>query len=294
MPSILRELTLKDQCQVNNLCATIWEGNDYVPTTFPKWVVGPHDYVLGIFEGKELVAICNLETIEGTDIAWVQGLRVREAFQQRGYGAKITEAIIERAMEKQVRTLWYVTGSQNEGSQKVAEKLGFHRANSVGSLRLEKPFPDHSKPSPGIVPLKVSPWRLFDILAQNPDLVPSVTLPLAWEFDFKNQEGIERLGKQTEFKVIIDETGSAQGLYYGVDRHRPDEFTIASTVFATDRAVFVDMMSRILDEVIASKADRAVFFLGPGPSEWALGLGYVDEEFIGRKFLLYEKNPVEG
>src|SRR4030042_919312 len=107
MPSILRELTLKDQGQVNNLCATIWEGNDYVPTTFPKWVVGPHDYVLGIFEGKELVAICNLETIEGTDIAWVQGLRVREAFQQKGYGAKITEAIIERAMEKQVRTLWY-------------------------------------------------------------------------------------------------------------------------------------------------------------------------------------------
>ena len=293
MPSKLRELTIKDQIQVDSLCATIGDGNDYVPTAFPTWANDPHDNVIGIFEGKELVALCNLGTIDGTNIAWVQGLRVREASQQKGYGTKITEAIVQLAREKQVRTLWYVTGSQNEGSQKVAERLGFHKANSVGYFRLQTPFPDHPRPSPSIVPLKASPSRLFDILIENPDLVQSATMPLAWEFDFNSLDGLKRLGKQTTFKVIIDEAGIAQGLYYVVNRRRPDEFTVACTVFATDRAVFVDIMSRILDEVIASKADRAVFFLGPGPTEWAFSLGYVGEEFIGRRFLLYEKNPVE-
>lgn len=294
MVSSLRELTVEDQNQVNLLCATIWDGNDYVPTSFPKWVIDPHDTVMGIFEGIELVAICNLETIDGTGIAWAQGLRVKEGFRQKGYGTKIAKTIVKRAKEKKVRTLWYATSSLNKESQKIAEKLGFHLADSVGYFRLQSPFPNHPKPSLSIVPLKVIPSRLFDIFSGNPDLVLSATMPLAWEFDFKSLEGLERLGEETEFRVIIDEAGSAQGLYYRVDRHRPAEFTAAFSVFATDRAVFVDIMSRILEEVTTSKADRAVFFLGPKPSEWAFSLGYVDDEFIGRRFLLYEKNPIEG
>ncbi len=298
MPSTLRELTIEDQEQVNLLCQTVWEGNDYVPETFPRWVEDPLATTLGIFEGEELVCMSNLELVRDTSIAWVQGLRVKDGFRHKGYGIRITEAIIERARENRVRTLWYATSSQNEASQGVAEKTGFHKADSVGYFRLYTPYPNHPKPSSSIIPLKVNPERVFELLSLNPDLIPSTTIPLAWEFDFKSLEGLERLGKHTEFKVVIDDAGIAQALYCRVDRHRKDELTAAYTVFSTDRAIFVDIMSRILDEVITSKADRAVFFLGPGPTEWAtewaLGLGYVDEEFFGRRFLLYEKNPAES
>ncbi len=293
MPGILRELVIEDKVQVNLLCETVWEGNDYVPESFPRWVNDPLATTLGVFEGEELVAMSNLELVNGTSIAWVQGLRVKDGFRHKGYGIRVTDAIIQRARENRVRTLWYATSSKNEASQKVAEKTGFYQADSVGYFRLYNPFPDHPKPSSSIVPLKASSDRVFELLSLNPDLVPSATIPLAWEFDFKSPDGLERLAKHTEFKVIIDEAGIAQGLYCRVDRQRKDELTAAYSVFCTDRAIFVDIMSRILDEVITSKADRAVFFLGPKPSEWAFSLGYVDEEFIGRRFLLYEKNPAD-
>jgi RimJ/RimL family protein N-acetyltransferase len=294
MSGSLRELTIEDQNQINKLCKTVWEGSDYVPESFPKWMDDPCATTLGIFEADELVAMSNLELVEGTNIAWVQGLRVKDGFRQKGYGIKVTEAIVQRAREQHVRTLWYATSSQNEASQKVAEKLGFYKADSVGYFRLYSPFPDHPKPSPSIVPLKVNSFRLFELLSLNPDLVQSSTIPLAWEYDFKSLEGLERLEKHTDFRVIIDEAGLPQGLYCRADRRRMDEFTAAFTIFSTDRAVFVDIMARILDEVIAAKADRAVFFLGPSPTEWAFSLGYVDDEFIGRRFLLYEKNPSEA
>lgn len=293
MPGTLRQLTIDDKEQVNLLCETIWEGHDYIPESFPKWVANLHAATLGVFEGHELVAICNLELVPETNIAWVQGLRVKDGYRHKGYGVKITEAIVQRAMEKNVRTLWYATGSTNEYSQKVAEKLGFHQANSVGYFRIQNPFPNHPKTSTSIVPLVVDYARLWELLTKNPDLVPSATIPLAWEFDFKSLEGLERLGKQTEFRVVINDDGTALALYCRVERKRIDEHTLAYTIFSTDRAVFVDIVSRAIDEATALDADRAVFFLGPEPSTWASSLGYVDEEFVGRRFLLYEKNPVE-
>jgi RimJ/RimL family protein N-acetyltransferase len=293
MRGTLRQLTIDDKEQVNLLCETIWEGHDYIPESFPKWVASPHAITFGVFEGHELVAICNLELVPQTSIAWVQGLRVKDGFRHKGYGVKITDAIVQRAREKNIRTLWYATGSTNEYSQKVAEKLGFYQANNVGYFRIQKPFPNHSKPSTSIVPLVADSARLWELLAANPELAPSETIPLAWEFDFKSLEGLERLGKQTEFRVVIDDNGTALALYCWVERKRIDEHTLAYTIFSTDRAVFVDIVSRAIDEAAASDADRAVFFLGPGPSQWASGLGYVDEEFAGRRFLLYEKNLIE-
>lgn len=294
MPSNLRQLTIDDKRQVDLLCETIWEGHDYIPESFPKWIASERATTLGIFEDDELVAICNMELVLGTSIAWVQGLRVKDGFRHKGYGVEVTKAIVEKAQEKNVRTLWYATSSKNDYSQKVAEKLGFYQADRVGYFRLQKPYPNHSKPSPSIIPLTVNSSRLFELLSINPDLIPSATIPLAWEFDFRSLEGLERLGKQTKFKVIIDEAGAAQALYFQVERRRHDEFTTAYTVFSTDRAVFVDIISRALDEANTLGADRAIFFLGPRASEWTASLGYVDDEFKDRRFLLYEKNPTKS
>ena len=49
----------------------------------------------------------------------------------------------------------------------------------------------------------------------------------------------------------------------------------------------------MIDQAETIGADRAVFFLGPRVTKWALDLGYVADEFVDRKFLLYEVNPAE-
>jgi hypothetical protein len=289
MSENLRELTLEDQEHVDILCETVWEGNDYVPAAFPRWVSTPDSHTLGLFENEELIAIGNIERTEGTTIALVQGLRVKDTHRDKGHAKCVTLALSELAREQGITTLWYATSSRNTASITVAEKTGFHKVASTGYFRLYKPFPQHSKPSPSIVPVQVSPERLSELLDINPDLVPVDKLPLAWHFDYKTIEGLTRLLSRAINKVIIDEAGFPQALYCVTQRERKEEKTSAYTVFATDRSVFVDVMSRMIDESQTTGVDRAVFFLGPNTTEWAQDLGYVSEEFVDRWFLLYEK-----
>ncbi len=291
MSGRIRDLAIDDYEHVKTLCETIWEGNDYIPDIFPVWVNKPNGKTIGLFESDELLAIGNLERIKDTDIAWIQGLRVKDGHREKGYATVITSELVKQARNLGIKHLWYATSSKNEASMRVAEKCGFHIADRTGYFRIYKPYPDHSKPSLSIVPLSVSPERLFELLIKNPELVESHIFPLAWHFEFKTQEGLTRLLENAVSKVVLDDSGKTQGLYCFVEMKRKDERTAAFTVFATDRAVFVDIMSRMIDEAEAIDADRAVFFLGPRVTEWALNLGYVSDEFIGRKFLLYELNP---
>lgn len=286
-----RELVIEDHDQVKTLCETIWEGNDYVPESFPTWISDSLSTPLGIFQDKELVALANLEKVEGTTIGWVEGLRVKEGHRQKGLGSTINNAIVDAARKQGIITLWYATSSRNEASQLVADRSGFIKADTTGYFRLYRPYPAHSKPSPSFTPLKIDATRLHEILLSNPELVESTTFPLAWQFDFKSSEGLNRLLKDAIIKVIIDEVGNAVGLYCMTKRDRKDDvWTAAYTVFATSRSAFVDMISRTIDEADNLGAERSVYFLGPRATEWSATLGFVDEEFIGRQFLLYELN----
>jgi GNAT superfamily N-acetyltransferase len=289
MSENLRELTLADQKHVDILCETVWEGNDYVPAVFPRWISTPDSHTLGLFQNEELIAIGNVEKTIGSSIAWVQGLRVKDTHREKGHAKSLTLALCELAREKGITTLWYATSSRNKASINVAEKTGFEKIATTGYFRLYRPFPPHSKPSPSIVPVQVGPERMLELLETNPDLVPGDKFPLAWHFDYKTLDGLTRLISRAVNKVVIDETGLPQALYCVTERERKEEKTSAYTVFATDRSIFVDIMSRMIDESQTAGVDRAVFFLGPNTTEWAQGLGYVSDEFTNRRFLLYEK-----
>lgn len=290
MASNIRDLTKGDLEQVKILCESIWEGNDYVPDIFPTWVDNPLAHTIGLFNEEELIAIGNVERTEGTTIAWLQGLRVKDIHRGKGHATSVTLTLSELAREKGITKLWYATSSRNIASITVAEKTGFEKVASTGYFRLYKPFPPHSKPSPSIVPVQVDPERMFELLQINPELVPGDKFPLAWHFDYKTPDGLTRLLTRANNKVVVDESGIPQAVYCVTERERKEEKTSAYTVFATNRSAFVDIMSRMIDESENAGVDRAVFFLGPNTTEWAQYLGYVNEEFIGRRFLLFEKS----
>ncbi|MFX1265232.1 MAG: hypothetical protein ACFFH0_07615, partial [Promethearchaeota archaeon] len=66
--------------------------------------------------------------------------------------------------------------------------------------------------------------------------------------------------------------------------------TSVYSIFSKNRSVFVDVFSRILDELQETNTDRGVFFLGPRAEEWVQYMVHIPEEYEGRRFLLYEIN----
>ena len=204
MPRNIRQLSIEDHDHIKLLCETIWNGNDYVPAIFPKWIEDPLARNLGLFESEELVAFGIIEKIADADIAWVQGLRVKEGHREKGHATTVTSALIDVAKELKIKHLWYATSSRNAASMKVAVNCGFHEADRTGYFRIYKPFPAHPRPSLSIVPLSVTPERLYELLLANPDVVESSTFPLAWHFDFKTKEGLTRLLQDSIVKVVVD------------------------------------------------------------------------------------------
>lgn len=283
----LRELHLDDKPAVVELCSKVWE-DDYVPDRFVSWMEDPLWLPIGCYEDGALVGIAALQKVEGTDIGWVKALRVNEESRNRHIGSHIVESMIEHAPNLGIRTLWYATSSRNASSMALAERMGFALVNQVGYLRLYRPFPPHPKPSPNYHPLIIDASRLAVILSETPELVGASTIPLAWEFDHVNPDGLARLSKRAEFKAMIAEDGVTKGLYYRYDRERRGIKTAAYGIFSNDRTVFVDMIARILDEIQDSDADRAVFFLGRNAHEWIEYTVPIPEEYVGRKFILYE------
>ena len=66
-------------------------------------------------------------------------------------------------------------------------------------------------------------------------------------------------------------------------------------VFTTNRAIYVDMMARIVDELKSIEATQVGFIMGPNATKWAKDLGYTDSElgawpgkYSERRLLLYE------
>ena len=288
MPEQFRDLQLSDESSVRELCKDIWEGNDYVPDRFSSWIREDNSSPIGLFIEGELVALGNLAAAPDSPVAWIKGLRVNMSRQHEGYGTKLVEHMIVLAKKRGIKKIRYATGSRNEHSVHLAKNLGFVVANSIGYFRLSNPYPQHPAPSPTTVPLVVSSERLHKVLSSTPELVESETLPLLWEFEDKELEGLVRLENRTEFKLIVSDEGNAKGLFYGASVERNRSKTATYSVFATDRSVFKDIMARILEELDNSGADRAVFFLGPRATEWAPSLLIVPDDYMDRRYLLLE------
>ncbi len=285
----VRDLTIDDHEQVRELSATIWDGNDYVGETFPRWIEREDAFVYGIFDGTDLIAVATLDQVSGTKIAWVEGLRVKDSYRGQGLATRLVHHIVEQAKSMGIEILWYATGSRNEASQLVAENTGFTLATRVGYAGFEAPYPQHPSPSPNIVPLTVNAERLHSLLQENPDLIDTERIPLAWSFDFPTIDGLRRLGRETDFKVIIDDDGRAIALYYSKYVGHDERTRGAYTVYASDRTAFVDVMARILDEIETRMPSRAAVFLGPRVKEWSKHLGFIDKQYEKRSFLLYEQ-----
>ncbi|MEM2141721.1 MAG: GNAT family N-acetyltransferase [Candidatus Thorarchaeota archaeon] len=286
---MLRKLRSEDYAQVSDLCSTIWEGHDYVPMVFESWVADPLFDIFGLFESDLLVAIVTLERLEGTSIGWLEGLRVREGYRNRGLATHIVGHACDVAQEKGVSTLWYATGSMNRESMAVARKSGFRLVTEVGHLRVDCIPRTYPRPSPSVVPLVVDAGRLSDLIGEAPDVVDVERIPFAWRFDLKTVDGLLRIGRDTQFNVVISDEGRMTALYYQKYVMDGDRRRATYHVFANDRSIFVDVMARCMTDFGASGMNDAVFFVGPRLRDWSRGLGYIMEEYLDRSFLLFER-----
>ncbi len=288
MSEELRVMQLSDHESVKDLCARLWGERDYVPRRFPHWTEDSDSHPIGIFSGRNLLAMGCLEVVPDSRTAWAKALRVSPEHQRRGYGSRILRRMMETAKNQDVTSIRYATSSRNKASIALAERAGFLLKNSVGYFRLEAPFPRHPKPSPSIRPFGVGPDHLADVLRSTPSLMGAETFPFSWEFYGVDAASLERIAELGKIRIVNDDSGETNSVLLSREMVRDEVKTSVYSFFSTNRSVFIDIFSRVLDELEESKTDRAAFFFGPGPDDWVQYIVEIPEQFKGRRFLLFE------
>ena len=292
----IRDLKESDMEQVNAICSTTWGGNDYIPEVLPYWIINQDYIVRGLFDDDLLLSICTLHIVPSTEIGYISGLRTRAEKQREGYGKVVTESLITTAGENGVKHLLYLTINSNEASMGLAKNLGFSLIERYGSFHLHSPFPSHPTPSPALIPIKTNPERLDEVVRTFPSLIPNDYIPFDFQFYMKTLNNLRRISERTDYYLVIDNDGQPGGLFYSSPlREDRGEQAISYVVYTINRAIFVDMMARIVDEVQSMGATRVTFIMGPNATKWVADLGYVDSEigtwpgeFLERRLLLYE------
>lgn len=120
---VFRPLTVADRPAMLDICATVWDGDDYLPKYFDHWVQAAGGQFTGAeFEGR-LVAVAKLTRCAPGEY-WLEGIRVHSAFRQRGLAAALHDyhLALWRAWQEPgaLRLL-----TENPAIQKLCERTGF-------------------------------------------------------------------------------------------------------------------------------------------------------------------------
>lgn len=93
-----RVLTNEHYDKVKDLCKNIWDGNDYIPQIYHKWVAEKEGCFMGLFEEDTLVGLGKY-TILMDRQGWLEGLRIHPEYRGHGYANLISDNLLNIAKE---------------------------------------------------------------------------------------------------------------------------------------------------------------------------------------------------
>lgn len=121
-----RPALYKDTLDVNELTSTIWEGHDYVPRMWEKWLTDSQGLlVVAEFSGR-VVGLVKLSYINPEEW-WLEGLRVHPKFEGRGIASRLHDYILAYWQTKCGGLLRLATGSHRLAVHHLCERTGFIR-----------------------------------------------------------------------------------------------------------------------------------------------------------------------
>jgi RimJ/RimL family protein N-acetyltransferase len=133
---MIKRLEKADQFRVKEIVETIWEGDDYIPRVFEKWVHDPSCYFMGLWKGGRLIGVDNLRLFS-RKVGWMEGMRIDPAFQGRGYGKELGGEMLKLAERLGLEKLYFATYFDNTASIKMNEAFGFKRIAVFTNLERE-------------------------------------------------------------------------------------------------------------------------------------------------------------
>ncbi len=126
---IYREIREEDYEDILEICRPIWEGADYLPKAFHKWLKEEGLFIGVVDAAKNQVVGTGRLSILPDGSGWLEGLRVHEGFRGRKLARGIIEKLFKEAKEMlkngDIERIAFATHISNTESITLMKKLEF-------------------------------------------------------------------------------------------------------------------------------------------------------------------------
>ncbi|MCB2299130.1 GNAT family N-acetyltransferase [Clostridium tagluense] len=126
---VFRKLTQEDYEDIEEISKDIWEGGDYLPSVFHKWVEDKGIFLGGVDTDNNKVVVVAKLSILYDGSGWLEGLRVHAKYRGQKLAKRATEEILKRATELLengvINKIAFATHITSIESKTMMEKLNF-------------------------------------------------------------------------------------------------------------------------------------------------------------------------
>jgi GNAT superfamily N-acetyltransferase len=122
---VFRRAVLADRPAMLEICADVWDGEDYLPQVFDEWVTAPGGQLTAAELDGRVVALGRVTRFAPGEY-WLEGLRVHPGYRGRGLAAAMHNYHVDLWRRSgEGGTLRLATDSENHASLKLCERTGF-------------------------------------------------------------------------------------------------------------------------------------------------------------------------
>ncbi len=140
-----------DRRRVEEICAGVWDGHDYIPDVFDDWLSDPAADFQAAERDGFVVGVQRLRRI-GPHLAWYEGLRVAAEARRQGVAREMLRQVVAQARQENIREIRLATADPEPRA--LFESEGFHvlvAADAWDGTRIEGGDPPRI-PSPAEAP----------------------------------------------------------------------------------------------------------------------------------------------
>lgn len=129
-PILCRPALPRDREAVMEILAETWEGRDYVPEVWDRWLMEEPGVLAVAERGSEIVGQGHLLDM-GLGEWWLEGLRVRPSAQGEGVGSRLHAYFLKRWEENGGSVVRLATHVHRESVHRMCARTGFERIAGV-------------------------------------------------------------------------------------------------------------------------------------------------------------------
>jgi RimJ/RimL family protein N-acetyltransferase len=127
----------------------VWEGHDYVPLVWRQWLTDSRGILQAAVVRGEAVGFQHVYA-QRDGSAWMEGIRVASGARRHGVGEALARAAVAWAREMGCPAARLTVSSDNPGSRRLAERMGF--AAVAEFVTLSAPPAEQSDPTARLWP----------------------------------------------------------------------------------------------------------------------------------------------